>query len=137
MLPRVLLADDHPAILQKVASLLASTCEIVGKVADGRSLLEAEAHLHPDLLIVDISMPVLNGIEAARQLRSSGARTRIIFLTVHEDPDFVQVALAAGGCGYVVKSRLATDLISAVQSAMADRQFISPSLIPKDQVPTP
>ncbi len=136
MLPRVLLADDHPEILNKVTSLLASTCEIAGKVGDGQALLEAVDRLKPDLIVIDISMPVLNGIEAARQLKKSGSEVKIVFLTVHEDPDFVQAALASGACGYVVKPRLATDLVRAVEAAMADRRFISPSLsMKKAQVP--
>jgi DNA-binding NarL/FixJ family response regulator len=136
MLPRALLADDHPAVLNKVASLLASTCEVVGKVADGSALLEAAARLQPDILVIDISMPVLSGIEAARQLKTSGARAKIVFLTVHEDPDFVQAALAAGACGYVIKSRLATDLLRAVEEALAGRRYISPSLSLKGTIPS-
>ncbi len=136
MRPRVLLADDHPEILNKVASLLASICEIAGKVGDGKALLEAVDRLKPDIIVIDISMPVLNGIEAARQLKKSGSEVKIVFLTVHEDPDFVQAALASGACGYVVKPRLATDLVRAVEAAMADRRFISPSLsMNKAQVP--
>ncbi len=136
MLPRVLLADDHPEILNKVASLLASICEIAGKVADGKALLEAVSRLKPDIIVIDISMPVLNGIEAARQLKKSGSQVKTVFLTVHEDPDFLQAALASGACGYVIKSRLATDLVRAVEAAMADRRFISPSLsLKKAQAP--
>ena len=127
-LPRLLLADDHPAVLAKVAGFLASVFEIVGKVSNGRELLEATERLHPDVLVVDISMPVLSGIEAAQQLKKSGTKAKIVFLTVHEDPDFVQAALAAGGSGYVVKSRLATDLICAIQEVLAGRRFVSPSL---------
>ncbi len=136
MLPRVLLADDHPEVLNKVASLLALTCEVVGKVGDGSALLEAVTRLRPDILVIDISMPVLNGIEAARQLKRSGAGAKIVFLTVHEDPDFVQAALAAGACGYVIKSRLATDLIRAVQAALEDRRFVSPLLSLKGSDPS-
>ncbi len=136
MLPRVLLADDHPEILNKVANLLASICEIAGKVGDGKALLEAVGCLKPDIIVIDISMPVLNGIEAARRLKKSGSEVKIVFLTVHEDPDFLQAALASGACGYVIKSRLATDLVRAVEAAMADRRFISPSLsLKKAQVP--
>jgi DNA-binding NarL/FixJ family response regulator len=125
---RVLLADDHLALLTKVAGFLSSSCEIVGSVRDGKALLEATARLHPDVLVVDISMPVLSGIDAARQLKQSGTTAKIIFLTVHEDPDFVQAALAAGGSGYVIKSRLATDLLCAMQAVLENRRFISPSI---------
>ncbi len=135
MLPRVLLADDHPAVLNRVASLLESTCEIVGKVVDGRALLEASTNLHPEILVVDISMPVMSGIEVAQQLKKSGDKAKIVFLTVHEDPDFVQAAMAAGACGYVIKSRLATDLLSAIRAALLGQCFISPPLSPKDSAP--
>ena len=137
MLTRVLLADDHQALLTKVAGFLSSTCEIVGAVRDGQALLEATARLHPDVLVVDISMPVLSGIDAARQLKQSGTTAKIIFLTVHEDPDFVQAALAAGGSGYVVKSRLATDLLRAMQAVLEDRRFISPSIFMGTAAPEP
>ncbi len=130
--PRVLLGDDHPAVLKKVEALLAPACEIVGKLRDGEALLEAEAELHPDIMIIDISMPVLNGIDAARQLKLSGSKAKIIILTVHEDPDFVRAALSAGVSGYVIKSRMATDLISAVREVLKGHRFISPSLASDD-----
>ncbi len=91
-------------------------------------MLEAEADLQPDIMIIDISMPLLNGIEAARQLKQSGSEAKIIILTVHEDPDFVRAAVAAGVSGYVIKSRMATDLVSAVREVLKGRRFLSPSL---------
>jgi DNA-binding NarL/FixJ family response regulator len=126
MLPRVLLADDHAAVRNQVSGLLASRFDIVAKVADGGSLVEAVTRLHPDLLVLDISMPVLNGIEAACKLREAGSQARIVFLTVHEEPEFVEAAMAAGARGYVFKSRLATDLLPAIQSALADTPYVSP-----------
>jgi DNA-binding NarL/FixJ family response regulator len=95
-------------------------------------LIEAVARLHPDILVIDISMPVLSGIEAAQQLKQSGTDAKIVFLTIHEDPDFVQAALAAGASGYVVKSRLATDLLLAIRAALAGGRFVSPSLSTPD-----
>lgn len=124
---RVLLADDHPAVLEKVAELLQSTCEVVGRVVDGRSLLEAAARQQPDVIILDISMPVMNGIEAAGHLTREQSRAKIVFLTVHDDPDFLKAVLATGASGYVLKSRMATDLVLAIREALAGNRFISHS----------
>ena len=92
-----------------------------------RLLAEAE-RLHPDVIVLDITMPRLDGIEEARQLRSSHQPARLVFLTAHEDADFVQAALDAGGLGYVVKTRLASDLLTAIRAALANRPFISPTI---------
>ena len=124
----MLLADDHPAMLALTANALASECCVVGTVGDGRALLAEAERLHPDLIVLGITMPRLDGIEAARQLRRSHRPARLVFLTVHEDADFARAALEAGGLGYVVKARLATDLLPAIRAALADRRFISPTL---------
>lgn len=97
-------------------------------VGDGQALLEEAARLEPDILVLDISMPVLNGIEATRQLRAAGSRAKIVFLTVHQDAEYVHAALAAGAQGYVTKCQLATDLLVALREVLADRSFVSPSL---------
>ncbi len=125
---RVLLADDHPAMLAQVESLLKDEFDVIGNVTDGQALLEAAAELQPSVMIVDITMPILDGIEAVRRLRAGGNTAKIVFLTVHEDADFANAALEAGGDGYVVKSRLATDLIDAIRDVSAGRQFISPTI---------
>lgn len=125
---RVLLADDHEEFLAMEARLLGQEFEVVKGVNDGRSLLEEVALLEPDLLVLDISMPVLNGIEAAQQLQAAGSRARIVFLTVHDDPDYARAALAAGALGYVVKCRLASDLLPAMNAALAGRSFVSPGV---------
>jgi DNA-binding NarL/FixJ family response regulator len=125
---RVLLADDHPALLAMAASTLAGECEVVGTVGDGAGLLAAAAKLDPHVIVLDIAMPQLDGLEAARQLRLSHPRTRLIFLTVNEDADFARAAFTAGALGYVVKSRLASDLVSAVHAAIAGRRFLSPTV---------
>lgn len=124
---RVLLADDHDALLDKVGWLLDREFDVVGKVRDGQALLDAAERLKPDLLIVDISMPVMGGIEAAHRLMEAGSNARIVFLTVHEDLDFIEEAFAAGASGYVIKSRLASDLIAAANEVLAGRSFTSPS----------
>jgi CheY-like chemotaxis protein len=125
---RVLLADDHKDFLAAAARLLQPEFEVVKTVGNGQSLLEEAARLEPDVLVVDISMPVLNGLEAARQLRAAGSRAKIVFLSAHRDPDYVRAALAAGAQGYVIKCQLATDLLLALREALADRSFVSPSI---------
>ena len=125
---RVLLADDHPNLLQLVRNSLEPILEVVGEVPDGKSLLEAEAKLHPDLIVTDISMPILNGIEAVEKLKESGCRAKVVFLTVHSDHEFVRACFEAGATGYVLKPRIATDLLIAMQAALAGHSFISPDL---------
>jgi DNA-binding NarL/FixJ family response regulator len=115
-----------------VESLLAPTCEVVGSVPDGQSLFDAARHLKPDVIVTDISMPILNGIEASKQLSASGCAAKIIFLTVHFDADFVQACLATGAVGYVVKSQLTTDLIPAIQEALRGRIFVSLPFVASD-----
>ena len=134
--PRVLLADDHPAMLALTSHALASECLVVGSVGDGRELLAEAERLHPDVIVLDITMPRLDGIEAARQLSRFRQPARLVFLTVHEDADYVRAALDAGGLGYVVKSRLASDLLPAIQAALADRPFISPNVQLDEARPT-
>ena len=123
---RILLADDHPHFPELVESLLDPTFEVVGKVRDGRTLLEAAVQLHPDIIVTDISMPDLNGIQAADELRKSDCHSKVIFLTVHSDPDFIRACLATGAFGYIVKPRVAVDLLPAIHEALAGHLFISP-----------
>ncbi len=123
---RVLLADDHEAMVDRVASLLATECDVVGTATDGQQALDAARKLKPDVLVLDISMPVMNGIETARRLKEAGAETRIVFLTVHDDPDFAKEALEAGALGYVIKPRIVSDLVAAIKEAHAGRSFVSP-----------
>ncbi len=118
---RVLLADDHEAMLDRVARLLATECNVVGTVTDGQQALDAARELKPDVLVLDISMPVMTGIETARRLKEAGFETRIVFLTVHDDPDFAREALEVGALGYVIKQRIASDLVAAIKKAHAGR----------------
>ena len=124
----MLLADDHPAVLALTGAVLADEYLVVGRVGDGYELLAEAERLHPDVIVLDITMPRLDGIEAARQLRRSNRPARLVFLTVHEDADYARAALDAGGLGYVVKARLASDLLPAIRAALADRSFISPTI---------
>ena len=126
---RVLLADDSPSMLQAARRSLEPEFHIVGTVDNGQALLEAVEELHPDVLILDISMEPLNGLEAARLLVHTGTKAKIVFLTVHKDPEFVEEAFCAGAVGYVVKSRLGTDLLVAVREALMGHTFVSPDLI--------
>ena len=126
---RILLADDHKEIRDRAVRLLEPEFEVVGAVSDGNALVRVYAQLKPDVCIIDISMPYLNGIEAAIKLRENGSEARIVFLTVNEDSDFVRAALKTGALGYVVKSRMATDLCLAINGAIRGDLFVSPSCI--------
>jgi len=125
---RIVIADDFPAMLDAVEQRLAPDYEIVGKVPDGLALVECTCRLQPDLLVIDISMPKLSGIDALRQLRSLGVQTPAIILTNHDDEDLAKEALSLNAQGFVLKSRLESDLCDAVAEAVAGRIFISETL---------
>jgi DNA-binding NarL/FixJ family response regulator len=122
---RILLADDHPKFPEMAEQLLGSDFEVVAKVGNGQALFEAAMRLQPDIIVSDISMPILNGIDAADLLRKSGCKARIIFLSVHIDSEFVRECLLAGAFGYVVKSRVATELVPAIQEVLVGNIFVS------------
>ena len=122
---RVLLADDLAQVLSAVAALLKEQFEIVAMVTDGTSALQKTMALAPDLVVLDISMPGMSGIEVARELKKRGNKARVVFLTVHEDSDILATCFAVGGLGYVVKVLMQTDLIVAMNDALADRPFVS------------
>jgi DNA-binding NarL/FixJ family response regulator len=122
---RVVLADDYQQMIATVCHTLGDEFEVVGTAENGKQAVDAVLRLSPDALIIDISMPVLNGLEAAKQLQTSESRAKIIFLTVYESPDFIDAALSAGASGYVTKVRLFTDLVPAIHEAMLERIFIS------------
>jgi DNA-binding NarL/FixJ family response regulator len=125
---RVILADDHPGFPEIAEHFLEPEFEVIGKVVNGQALLDETMKLKPDVVVTDISMPVLNGIEAADRLKEAGSKSRVVFLTVHRDPDFVRRCLSTGAFGYVVKSRIATDLVPAIRQALAGRIFVSSDL---------
>jgi DNA-binding NarL/FixJ family response regulator len=127
---RVLLADDHETILERVRMVLGDEFEIVGAVQNGRDAVSEVQRLDPDVLVIDISMPVLNGLQAVSQVRCCSPRTKVVFLTVHEDRDFVAAAFAAGAAGYVTKSQLTTELIPAIHEALEGRTYVSKSIPP-------
>lgn len=125
-LPRVLLADDLPEMLDNVARQLRGRFDIVGLAANGQEAIETVAALDPDLLVLDISMPIVNGIQAATRIKESCCRTKVIFLTALDDQDYFNAAFAAGALAYVLKSRLATDLIPAMEAALHGQEYASP-----------
>jgi DNA-binding NarL/FixJ family response regulator len=124
---RILFADDHKAMRKIVVQLLEREFEILDPVTDGHALLKAASRLKPDVCLLAISMPAMNGIEAAIQLNERGSTAKVIFLTMQEDQDFIQAAFRIGASGYVFKRRVTSDLSLAVSEALADRIFVSPS----------
>ena len=125
---RVLLADDHQTTLASVRRELGEEFEIVGIAGNGQEAVDAVFRLDPDVLVIDISMPVLNGLEAASRLRAACCRTKVVFLTIHDDPDFIAAAFSAGASGYVTKNRLSLDLTSAIREALLGMTFTSQPL---------
>ncbi|MBI2820284.1 MAG: response regulator transcription factor [Acidobacteria bacterium] len=126
--PTIVLADDDPALVHQIRQLLLPEFEVVGAVGDGEALLVAGRNLHPDLFLLDISMPRLNGFQAARQLKREQPEARILFLTVHEEPVAVSAALAIGVAGYVLKRSAASDLIPALRQVFEGGRFVSVSV---------
>lgn len=127
--PRLLLADDNPAMLSRVSGFLAKDFHIVAAVTDGDAALRDHEENSPDLLVLDISMGKVGGLEVARMLRKRGCQTPIVFLTVHREADFLNAALASGGTAYVVKSHMTHDLVPAIKAALSGEMFVSPCLV--------
>jgi len=125
---RILLADDHPALLERVTVLLRSSFDVVGTAHNGQELIADAMRLDPDVIVTDIVMPVLTGIEAAHRLREIGSRARVVFLTVHAEDEFIQACMAEGALGYVVKCRMATDLLPAIRAALSGQRYVSQSV---------
>jgi len=124
--PRVLLADDHTLLLEAFQKLLADECEIVGVATNGRALVTAAATLRPDVIVVDVTMPLLNGIDAARQIKQTSPDVRIIFLTMNEDPNLAAEAFRAGASGYLLKRSAASELVTAIREVVKHRSYITP-----------
>ncbi len=131
--PRVLLADDHTFVLEGFKKLLEEHCELVGAVEDGRALVDAVVDLQPQVVILDISMPRLNGIEAAKKLKKLLPEVKLIFVTMHAETVYVNEAFRAGASGYLLKQSAATELAQAVQSVMNGNFYVTP-LIARDVV---
>ena len=124
--PRVLLGDDHAIILDGLRRILEPHCDIVGSAEDGRALVAAADKLRPELVVADISMPLLNGIEAARQIRKAHPQTKVIFLTMHPDAAYATEAFRAGASGYVLKNSAASELVAAIQEVLKGRTYLTP-----------
>ena len=129
--PTVILADDHTLVLEGFRRLLETHCELLATVGDGQALLKAAAQHRPDIVILDISMPVMNGIEAARTLKSKFPSMRLVFVTMHADPAYVRAAFQAGACGYLLKQSLGTELTQALHTVLRGQSYVTP-LIAKD-----
>jgi DNA-binding NarL/FixJ family response regulator len=124
--PRVLLADDHALLLAAFEKLLADECDIVGTVSDGRSLMDAAEALRPDLIVLDISMPLLNGIDAGRQIKQKLRDVKLVYLTMNEDADIAAEAFRSGASGYLLKRSAASELMTAIREVMQGRSYVTP-----------
>jgi len=124
--PRVLLADDHTLLLEAFRKLLADDCDVVGMVGDGRALVAEATKLKPDVVVVDVAMPLLNGVDAARQIKQTLPETRIVFLTMNEDPDLAAEAFRAGASGYLLKRSAASELLTAIREVVQRRSYVTP-----------
>ena len=126
--PRVLMADDHSILLAGVRKLLEERYDVVGMVEDGRALIEAAERLKPDLILVDISMPLLNGLDAVRQLRKSQPDVKLLFLTMHASPQYATEAFKAGGSGYLLKQSAVSELPQAIEAVLQGKYYLTPSI---------
>ena len=131
--PRILLADDHLILLDAFKALLEPEFEVIGTVTDGRKLLDEFARLHPDVVVLDIGMPLLNGLDAGRQLKAQRRSVKLIYLTMNPDPELAGEALRLGASGYVLKSSAAHELKQAIHEGLRGRSYITP-LITRDVV---
>ncbi|MBZ2183408.1 MAG: response regulator transcription factor [Bryobacter sp.] len=127
-LKRVLLADDHRIVLDGLRSLLAGEFDLCDTARDGHQLMERAIAVQPDVIVADISMPLLNGIDAVKQLREAGVEAKVVFLTMHPDVTYLSRAMEAGASGYVLKHAAAEDLVEAIHLALRGQRFISPQL---------
>lgn len=126
--PRVLIADDHPVVAQGLTSILAAEFELVGVVADGQAMVQAAKTLHPDVIVADVTMPLLNGIDALEMLRQEAINLPVVFLTMHRNAGYARRALRAGAAGYVLKLSAPNELVQAVRAALEGGTFVSPAL---------
>ena len=126
--PRVLLADDHRLLLDAFRNFLQPTCEVVGVVVDGHALLEAAPAMKPDVVVIDIAMPRLNGLEAGRRLKEMMPLVKLIYLTMNEDADLAVRAMRGGASGYLLKTSAASELLHAIQVAMKGNRYVTPKI---------
>ncbi|HVO48932.1 MAG TPA: response regulator transcription factor [Steroidobacteraceae bacterium] len=126
--PRVLLADDHRLVAEALKSLLAAEFELLGVVEDGRALVAAAKQLQPDVIVADITMPFLNGLDALLQLRKDNPNVKVVFLTMHKDVAYARRALESGGSGFVLKHSAPAELLDAIRAALAGKTYLTPAL---------
>ncbi len=126
--PRILMADDHKMVLEGLRNILKSEFDVVGTFEDGRALLDASKKMHHDVIIADISMPKLNGIEAVRQIKKNDPHTKVVFLTMHPDVNYASEAFEAGASGYVLKHSAPTELVTAIHEALKGRTYVTPMI---------
>ncbi len=131
---RIILADDHPMVLDGVAKILADEFDVVGKVEDGRALVVAAQELMPDVIVTDMTMPLLHGLEACRQVKRL-VGSKVIFLTMHADVAYAKEAFAAGASGYLLKRSAASELIEAIHAVMKGKTYLTPLIFRNNQVP--
>ncbi len=124
--PRLLLADDHPIVIAGLREVLEPEFEVVGTAEDGRTLVKLAPVLKPDVILLDISMPLLNGLTAARQIKKSLPKVKLIFLTMHADVDYVKEAFRAGASGYILKRSVASELVRAIEEVLKGRTYLTP-----------
>jgi DNA-binding NarL/FixJ family response regulator len=125
---RVLLADDHTIVAQGIAALLKEDFDLVGTVGDGAALVEAAGRLRPDVIVADISMPVLSGLDALRRLKAAGADPKVVFLTMHADPKLATEAIRAGAAGYLLKQSAGEELTAAIREVLQGRVYLTPRI---------
>jgi DNA-binding NarL/FixJ family response regulator len=125
--PRVILADDHQMLVDALRRIVEPRCEVVGTASDGRALLKVAAKLQPDIIVLDIAMPQLNGLDAARHLKPTLPMTKLIFMTMNEDPDLVGEAFRAGASGFLLKQGAAFELMDAIERVLKGGSYVTPS----------
>jgi DNA-binding NarL/FixJ family response regulator len=128
MRPHVLLADDHRMVAEGLKSLLEPEFELIGVVEDGLALIAAAKKLHPDVIVADITMPRLNGLEALQELRKEDPRVKVVFLTMHQDVAYARRALDAGAAGFVLKHSAPAELVAAIRAALNEKTYLTPTL---------
>jgi DNA-binding NarL/FixJ family response regulator len=124
--PRIVIADDHTLLAEAFEKLLAPECDVVAKVADGRALIAAVEQFHPDVVVLDMAMPLLNGLDAGRQIKQKHPVVRLVFVTMNEDPDLAAEAFRAGASAYLLKRSAGGELLTAIREAMKGRSYVTP-----------
>ena len=124
--PRVIVADDHTLLAEAFEKLLSPECDVVARVADGRALVNAVREHHPDVVVLDLAMPLLNGLEAARQIKQFDRAIKLVFVTMNEDPDLAAEAFRVGGSAYLLKRSAGSELLTAIREAMKHRSYVTP-----------